>query len=59
MAAHSEQIKNNFLNNPYAQQVCNIVNGQVSALDAEVCLFLFSHRLPRRSISFLLRSLLT
>ncbi|KIR35021.1 hypothetical protein I307_03821 [Cryptococcus deuterogattii 99/473] len=35
MAAHSEQIKNNFLNNPYAQQVCNIVNGQVSALDAE------------------------
>lgn len=38
MAAHSEQIKNNFLNNPYAQQVCNIVNGQVSALDAEVCL---------------------
>lgn len=41
MAAHSEQIKNNFLNNPYAQQVCNIVNGQVSALDAEVCLFSF------------------
>ncbi|ADV22860.1 protein YOP1 [Cryptococcus gattii Ru294] len=36
MAAHSEQIKNNFLNNPYAQQVCNIVNGQVSALDAEL-----------------------
>lgn len=41
MAAQSEQIKNNFLNNPYAQQVLNVANGQVSALDAEVCLFFF------------------
>ncbi|OWZ73699.1 protein YOP1 [Cryptococcus neoformans] len=36
MAAQSEQIKNNFLNNPYAQQVLNVANGQVSALDAEL-----------------------
>lgn len=41
MAAQSEQIKNNFLNNPYAQQVLNVANGQVFALDAEVCLFFF------------------
>nr|ODN92953.1 protein YOP1 [Cryptococcus depauperatus CBS 7855] len=36
MSAQSEQIKKNFLNNPYAQQAFNFANQQVTSLDAEL-----------------------
>lgn len=35
-STQSQQIKQNFLNHPYTQQANKFVNGQVSALDAEV-----------------------
>ncbi|WVQ81463.1 protein YOP1 [Cryptococcus sp. DSM 104549] len=35
-APQSQQIKNNFLNHPYAQQARSIATGQVNALDAEL-----------------------
>lgn len=35
--AQSQQIKQNFLNHPYTQQASRFANGQVSALDQEVC----------------------